>query len=179
MQAAEVGRVVGDPCQYGSQVMSGPTKGQPVRKPIGFMSNSPEVLRALSKKCSGRGGLCTRPGGGRHVTCSGTIAADAAIYLRKLCQAMLVGIAAQVRMDNMTKDGCFGVQVPDDDRTVELAIRGPEAGYSGKIRDDFICQTLHDGKVAAARATESTKRAPGRKCQELTPEPRPASHPSL
>ena len=95
---------------------------------------------------------------------------------------MLVGIAAQVRMDNMTKDGCFGVQVPDDDRTVELAIRGPEAGYSGKIRDDLAGQTLHDGKVAAARATAFSffeKKASGRRCQELTPEPRPASHPSL
>ena len=153
MQASEVGRVVGDQCQYGSQVLRGPAKGQPVRKPTGFMSNSPEVLRALSKKGSGRGGLCTRPSGGRHATCSGTVAADAAIYLRKLCQAMLAGIAAQLRMDNMTKEGCFGVQVPDDDHAVELAIRGPETGYSGRIRDDLTGQALHDGKVAAARAT--------------------------
>ena len=50
MQASEVGRVVGDQCQYGSQVLRGSARGQPVRKPIGFMSNSPEVLRALSKK---------------------------------------------------------------------------------------------------------------------------------
>ena len=61
MQASEVGRVVGDQCQYGSQVLRGSARGQPVRKPIGFMSNSPEVLRALSKKCSGRDGVCYAP----------------------------------------------------------------------------------------------------------------------
>ena len=67
---------------------------------------------------------------------------------------MLLGIAAQMRMDHMTKDGCFGVQVPDDDHTVELAIRCPDNFYSGKIKDDLTGQTLQDGKVAAARATE-------------------------
>ena len=41
MQASEVGRVVGDQCQYGSQVLRGSARGQPVRKPIGFMSSSP------------------------------------------------------------------------------------------------------------------------------------------
>ena len=54
----------------------------------------------------------------------------------------------------MTKDGCFGVQVPDDDRDVEASIRGPENGYSGRIRDDLTGQVLHDGRVAVARATE-------------------------
>ena len=54
----------------------------------------------------------------------------------------------------MAKDGCFGVQVPDDDRDVEMSIRSPESGYSGRIKDDLAGQTLHDGKVAAARATE-------------------------
>ena len=154
MQASEVGRVVGDQCQYGAEVQRGPAKGQPVRKPTGFMSNSPEVLRVLSRKCSGRGGTCSRLSGGRHATCSGTIAADAAIYPRKLCQALLIGIAAQVRADNMAKDGCFGVQVPDDDREVEMSIRSPENGYSGRIKDDLTGQTLHDGKVAIARAVE-------------------------
>ena len=67
---------------------------------------------------------------------------------------MLAGIAAQLRMDNMTKEGCFGVQVPDDDHAVELAISGPETGYSGRSRDDLAGQALHEGKVAAARATE-------------------------
>ena len=61
MQAAEVGRVVGDQCQYGSQVMSGPTKGQPVRKPTVFMSNSPEVLRALSRSARGAVGWAHAP----------------------------------------------------------------------------------------------------------------------
>ena len=154
MQASEVGRVVGDQCQYGAQVHRGPAKGQPIRKPTGFMSNSSEVLRALSRKCSGRGGVCSRSSGGRHAVCSGTVATDAAIYLRKLCQALLLGIASQLRVDNMAKDGCFGVQVPDDDRDVEMSIRGPESCYSGRIKDDLTGQTLHDDRVAVARATE-------------------------
>ena len=35
-----------------------------------------------------------------------------------------------------------------------MSIRSPENGYSGRIKDDLTGQTLHDGKVAIARAVE-------------------------
>ena len=51
-----VQRVQGDQCQYGAEARSGPGKGQPIMKPTGFMTNSPMVARALSKRCLGQGG---------------------------------------------------------------------------------------------------------------------------
>ena len=41
-----VERVRGDQCQFGATAMRGPRKGGPVMKPTGFLSNSPEVLKA-------------------------------------------------------------------------------------------------------------------------------------
>ena len=66
-----------------------------------------------------------RPQGGRHVQATGQVAKDAARYPRGLCQAVLKGTARQLRADALMKDGCFGIQVPDDDAAVELEMRGP------------------------------------------------------
>ena len=46
----QVERVNGDQCQYGQTDAS----GTPIRKATGWMSNSDEVLRALSARCPGR-----------------------------------------------------------------------------------------------------------------------------
>ena len=43
----------GDQCQYGAQVAHGPLKGRPVKKPIGFLSNSKSLSDALSRTCAG------------------------------------------------------------------------------------------------------------------------------
>ena len=58
LKTPSVGRVVGDQCQYGAEAVSGPRRGQPVKKPSGFMSNSAEVLSSLSRRCTGVGGAC-------------------------------------------------------------------------------------------------------------------------
>ena len=55
----DVHRTVGHQCQYGAEA-----KGCPIKKPTGFMSNSPHLLRRLDKRCFGRHGLCSRPQGG-------------------------------------------------------------------------------------------------------------------
>ena len=94
-----VDTVRGDQCQYGAVASSGPEKGQPVKKPTGFMSNSVEILHALSRICSGRNGQCGRPDGGRHAQCSGQTAKDAAKHPRDLCRAVLRGLTAQLRKD--------------------------------------------------------------------------------
>ena len=47
-----VNRINGDQCQLGQETED----GRPIRKRTGFMSNSPEVLAALHKKCTGRHG---------------------------------------------------------------------------------------------------------------------------
>jgi hypothetical protein len=53
--------VHGDQCQYGAETQSSDsvsTKGSPILKPTGFMTNSPEMANALSRRCSGQGGQC-------------------------------------------------------------------------------------------------------------------------
>ena len=123
-------------------------------KPRGYMTNSPCVAEALAVRCQGSGGLCSRPKGGRHVLCSGVHAKDAAKYPRGLCRAILSGTAKQLRKDALFIDGCFGIQVPDDDAAVEAATRGLAQGYSEKFKDDLTSQGLKDSLVAEARANE-------------------------
>ena len=67
---------------------------------------------------------------------------------------MLRGVRNQMRQDGMLKDGCFGLQAPDDDAEVEKNFRGPAQGYSGTYRDDLTGQVLKDELVKAARAKE-------------------------
>ena len=51
MNLEGVDRTVGHQCQYGAEY-----DGEPIKKPIGFMSNCEGIRRALSKTCSGRRG---------------------------------------------------------------------------------------------------------------------------
>ena len=151
---ATVGVVQGDQCQFGSEAKSGPHRGQPVKKPTGFMSNSPKLLEALGRRCTGRNGECSRPGGGRHALCSGPVAVEAAIYPRDLCKTVLSGISAQLRTDNRLKPGCFGIQAVDEDAEVHASMYGPDQGYSGRYHDDLTGQVLKDKLVTAARFKE-------------------------
>ena len=142
-----------DQCQFGLQVKSGVHRGAPIIKPTGFMSNSEEVLKALSKRCSGRGGQCDRPAGGKHQPCSGKIAKEAAIYPRALCRAILKGICAQLKKDGNLEQGVFGVDTAHEHSGVPAQGELPE-GCSGKYRDDITKQPLRDELVHAARKTE-------------------------
>ena len=62
MELDGVGRVACDQCQMGSVDRK---SGQPVTKPTYFMSNSEFVLRAMGRRCKGKRGECSRPGGRR------------------------------------------------------------------------------------------------------------------
>ena len=106
-----------------------------------------EVLRALSRRCTGQSGECSRPRGGHHALCSGQIAKDAAIYPRGLCRAIIEGVALQMRADGIIKNGCLGMQAKDDDNEIAVNCQGPEQGYSGKYRDDLTGQVLKDSLV--------------------------------
>ena len=126
----QVGIVRADQCQYGAEAQRGPQKGQPVKKPTGFISNSCELLKALSRRCAGQGNRCSRPGGGGHATCSGNVCKDAAIYLRELCRAVLRGFSAQLKADGRIIEGCYGIQLPDEDSNAGKSKYGPDQGYS-------------------------------------------------
>ena len=100
-----VQRVIAHQCQFGQQT----DQGDPLKKPTGFMSNAPRLLQELDRQCFGRGGLCTRPEGGRHAECLGTKARRAAIFQEKLCLAILRGLKAQLIIDRRMRPGEVGV----------------------------------------------------------------------
>ena len=88
-----------DQCQYGQQTL----KGDPMKKPTALMSNGEEILKALDKRCSGRGGRCSRRRGGDHVMVEGKLARLSAVYPFEMCRAILVGCRNQLYADG----GCW------------------------------------------------------------------------
>ena len=54
----------------------------------------------------------------------------------------------------MLKQGCYGIQVADDDHEVLKNIYGPEQGYWGKYKDDLAGQLLKGELVLKARRVE-------------------------
>ena len=149
-----VRRVHADQCQFGAEIKDGPHRGDPILKPTGFLTNSEMIAAALDRRCTGSSGKCSRPGGGAHQLCSGKHAKAAAVYPQELCRAVLRGVRDQLRVDNLLKDGCYGVQVPDDDAKVETMIKSPDRGFPGRYRDALTGQVLKDELVEAARAKE-------------------------
>ena len=67
---------------------------------------------------------------------------------------MIKGITAQLRVDNLLNEGCYGLQVPDGDAEVAALLAGPEQGFSGKYRDGLSGQVLKGSLVEEARAKE-------------------------
>ena len=131
---AGVARVNGDQCQYGQQSAD----GEPIKKGTGWMSNSPEVLNMLGKRCQGRGGACSRPAGGTHKVCSGQVAKLAAIYPFQLCKAILQGFRNQLRVDGLMEINVVGMQVMqelhynDYDYDAQEETRPNDYDYDGK-----------------------------------------------
>ena len=101
-----VARMVGDQCCYGQR----DRRGGAVKKPTGWMSNSPEVLTELSQRCRGKAGECSETGQ-RHTTCSGPVAHQAAIYLAELCRAILAGFHRQLQQDCLVGPDTVGMDV--------------------------------------------------------------------
>ena len=154
MQVPGVQMAYADQCQYGAQARRGRDIGKPVRKPTGFLSNSPCIIEALSRRCTGRGGACSRKAGGEHAKCQGVITSEMAIYPKDLCKAVLKGMTRQMRMDRKLKPGCFGIQAVDDEDHVDDLIHSPENGFSGRYKDDISGQVLRDDLVKKARQDE-------------------------
>jgi hypothetical protein len=59
-----------------------------------------------------------------------------------------------LRIDELLKDGGYGVQAADGKAELERNLRGPEQGYSGRHKDDLTGQVLQDSLVKEARAKE-------------------------
>ena len=90
-----------DQCQCGCKSFD----GSPMKTPTQFLTNAPELAKRLRSRCSGREGMCSRPGGGEHAQCRGKAARKVAVYDFKLCKAILVGFRDQLRADGLYKDG--------------------------------------------------------------------------
>ena len=168
--------VRGDQCQFGAEVTIGAKIGLPIKKPSGFMSNSPEVIKKLHKQCRGQGGQCSRTAGGHHAHCEGAIASAAARYPAGLVRAMLKGFESQLRKDGLVHNGIYGIQPKFDEDSILLAdasgVRGALAVpadesmpdetpkttsgmlITGKFKDDLSKQPLVDALVHEARRKE-------------------------
>ena len=71
MSAPSVLLARGDQCQYGAEAKRGSLKGSPILKPTGFLTNSPAVAEALSRRGTGSRGQRPRPRGGiEHASCT-------------------------------------------------------------------------------------------------------------
>lgn len=100
-----VQRINNDQGQFGQESVA----GELVKKPTGWMSNCPGILKQLHIRCLGRGGECSRRKGGRHVTCSGRVARDAAIYPFALCKAILSSLKNQLLFDGRLEKSACGM----------------------------------------------------------------------
>ena len=69
-----------DMCQFGMKSRDAEGEGW-VRKPTTFMTNSLEMFKTLSKKCT--------PGTHRHVPLMEDRAKEAALHPKRFCQAVL------------------------------------------------------------------------------------------
>ena len=157
---------VGHQCQYGQQTSS----GQPIKKPIRWMSNSPAILEQLQKMCSGKGGACSRRGGGHHAVASGKTARAAAVYPFRLCRAILRGCQRQLQRDGKLQAGLHGLQPAEDEVMIAVAeaiadckveedwqalgMGWPSKANSKVIRDSVTGQLLLEPLVRAARKLE-------------------------
>ena len=114
MNLEEVDRSVAHHCQYGAQ-----HEGHLSKTPTGFMSNSIEIRKALSKTCKGKRGQCSRSEDGEHILCNGRVARLAAIFPFRLCKAILSGFSNQLRRDGVTAPGVIGMHGAEHDRNDE------------------------------------------------------------
>ena len=60
----------------------------------------------------------------------------------------------QLRADGLLKQGCYRIQVVDDEHEALKSIYGPQQGYSGRYKEDLTGQLLKDELVLKARRVE-------------------------
>ncbi len=152
---------VGDRCRYDQCAED----GTPVKKPTKWMSNSPEVLKTLNRRCLGRGGTCSRRAGGVHTAVEGSVTRGTAIYPFALCKAILQGFRNQLVADGRLVLGVVGVQRPEEtleDRELErmctralgIVIELNEVRGGEESKDAITGQRLRADLVRAARREE-------------------------
>ena len=143
-----------DQCQLGGD----DGKGSPLKKPTKFMSNGLEILDALRRRCAGRGGFCSRRGGGKHALCSGMVARRAATYPFRLCRSILEGFRKQLMKDGVIQPGTVGMHYVGEDGLEDERARSEVAhvlsvgATNTRYYDDLTKQPLREDLVKAAIA---------------------------
>ena len=147
-----VARTVGHQCQY-----SAVYHGNPIKKPTGFMSNSPEIRRSLSKVFSGRFGQCGRPAGGEHILRNGRVARMAAIFPVRLCKAILSGFQQQLKKDGIVHDGTVGMNEADQGKDDEVGIGdGSVMSVCHVASDEILSSTMGKGHSSTTSPSKSS-----------------------
>ena len=95
-------RVVGDMCCHGMTS----SNGKLVRKPTGWLSNSPNILEQLNLRCTGDH---------EHQVLEGKHVAAAAVYPDALCRNILVGLRNQLQCDGIIEPGGIGTIAPEEE----------------------------------------------------------------
>jgi len=90
-------KVLADQCQHGLETMKG-DKEAAAMTPTGFMTNSPQIAKALSRRCRG---------GHEHIVLLDRRAGPAAEYPEELCRAICMGLQEQMKADKaLAKNIC-------------------------------------------------------------------------
>jgi hypothetical protein len=172
-----VGAVVAHQCEFGLETSADGGGRAPAKKPTRFMSSSPAVLAALSRRCQG--------GHAHAPLLGGTRARDAAVYPPALCEAIAEGAAEQLRREELP--GLHALRGPSAAPPAEVhcgAARGRvkdendelAAWPASKTYDEITGAELPPDLVRQARAEEVKfmldwgvwERAPVADCWRLT-----------
>ena len=93
----------GNMCRHGMMIDT-PEGRQLALKATGFLTNLKYILESLAKTCTNNGG----PNDHKHASLQQSRSAHAAIYLEKLCFAILRGLRKQLTHDSVMNVGEIG-----------------------------------------------------------------------
>lgn len=137
MEDLKINKTATHMCRFGMRSQDEQGLGL-VKKPTGFLTNSPHLRNQLNKQCLG---------GHRHVQLVGGRAKACQVYPKGLCRAILRGIRAE-----LTNNGLLAMVYQDvlitsseDDDIVE---------FEGHFIDDMSGKVLNRELVIAARKEE-------------------------
>ena len=161
LQEEGVQRVIGDQCQYGSNVKGGNHEG-PARKSTGFLTNSPCIARKLCKRCPNWSGQEIH----KHIRLESGRAIKAQVYPDALCRAIWQGVNDQLDadragqflfMNSMNKNNTTSKDLENEKRQMEHKYRIVEEDDTMELEcawDDVSGAALDPQKVKQARREE-------------------------
>jgi hypothetical protein len=156
-----VGTVTADMCEFGMRTTTQAGSQAAAKKPTRFMSSSPAVLEALSRRCRGDHEHAPLLGGAR--------AKNAAVYPPGLCSAITQGAAEQLRRDGRglhavhegrapapseVHCGEVSSRVQDEDDELAAWPQVLELAAQPAVFDEITGATLSPELVRQARAEE-------------------------